>query len=118
MKNASTMTASGQMPLANTVTVIQMAAPSVAPIMRRFSSSRTALSRPRLRTGAELDDRRPGAGVQGLLPAEREAILALAETWGGVDRSHRKLAHRGSRLAPVPPPRTMRSTHWHPARSG
>jgi putative transposase len=48
-----------------------------------------------------LTDRRPGLPVHGILPGEREAILALAETWGQVDRSHRKLAHRGSRLALV-----------------
>jgi putative transposase len=39
--------------------------------------------------------------VHGILPAERDAIVALAETWGPVDRSHRKLAHRGSRLGVV-----------------
>jgi putative transposase len=49
----------------------------------------------------ELADRRPGGGVHAILPAEREAILTLAETWGPVDRSHRKLAHRGSRLGLV-----------------
>ncbi|HMA46076.1 MAG TPA: DDE-type integrase/transposase/recombinase [Frankiaceae bacterium] len=51
--------------------------------------------------GGELADRRPGAALHGLLPAERDAILALAERWGEVDRSHRKLAHRGSRLGLV-----------------
>jgi transposase InsO family protein len=45
-----------------------------------------------------LQDARPGGAVHGLLPGEREAILSLAEAWGLVDRSHRKLAHRGSRL--------------------
>lgn len=39
-----------------------------------------------------------GRPVHGLLDAEQEAILALFEAWGEVDRSHRKLAHRGSRL--------------------
>jgi transposase InsO family protein len=34
--------------------------------------------------------------VHGILPAEIDAILAVAEQWGPVDRSHRKLAHRGS----------------------
>jgi putative transposase len=34
--------------------------------------------------------------VHGLLPAEIDAVLAVAEEWGEVDRSHRKLAHRGS----------------------
>ena len=37
-----------------------------------------------------------------LLPAERAAILEVFEVWGGIDRSHRKLAHRGSRLGAVP----------------
>jgi len=34
--------------------------------------------------------------MHGLLAVEVEAILAVAEEWGEVDRSHRKLAHRGS----------------------
>jgi putative transposase len=34
--------------------------------------------------------------VHGLRPEEVTAILGLFETWGDVDRSHRKLAHRGS----------------------
>jgi putative transposase len=51
------------------------------------------------RACGELGDRVPGgAPVHALLPAEREAILALYDTWGQIDRSHRKLAHRGSRL--------------------
>src|SRR5207249_4713719 len=37
-----------------------------------------------------------GHAVHGLLPEEREAIVALFESWGEVDHSHRKLAHRGS----------------------
>src|SRR6266545_5017829 len=40
----------------------------------------------------------PAEALHALLAWEREAILALAEEWGEVDRSHRKLAHRGSRL--------------------
>jgi putative transposase len=32
---------------------------------------------------------------------EREAIVVLAEDWGEVDRSHRTLARRGSRLERV-----------------
>ena len=47
----------------------------------------------------ELTDRAPGgAPLHGLLAAERAAILTLFQTWGEIDRSHRKLAHRGSRL--------------------
>jgi putative transposase len=42
-----------------------------------------------------------GGAVHGLLPAEREAIVALFEAWCEVDRSHRKLAHRGSYLGLV-----------------
>jgi putative transposase len=42
----------------------------------------------------------PGGGpaLHALLPAERAAIVALYDSWGEIDRSHRKLAHRGSRL--------------------
>ena len=34
--------------------------------------------------------------MHGLLAWEEQAILDLIEQWGPVDRSHRKLAHRGS----------------------
>jgi transposase InsO family protein len=39
--------------------------------------------------------------VHGLRPEEITAILDLFERWGEVDRSHRKLAHRGSYLGLV-----------------
>lgn len=45
-----------------------------------------------------LDDGKPGAALHGLRPEEVTAILALFERWGDIDRSHRKLAHRGSYL--------------------
>ena len=49
-----------------------------------------------------LADQPPGgAPIHGLLDYEREAIIELFEAWGEVDRSHRKLAHRGSRLSLV-----------------
>ena len=49
-----------------------------------------------------LEDERPGGRpVHGLRPEEVSAILELFETWGDVDRSHRKLAHRGSYLGLV-----------------
>ena len=52
--------------------------------------------------GADLDDLSPGGNpVHGLLEWEVAEILALAEEWGPVDRSHRKLAHRGSYLGRV-----------------
>jgi putative transposase len=50
----------------------------------------------------ELDDHRPGGRpVHGLRPSEVDAVLALADAWGELDGSHRKLAHRGSYLGRV-----------------
>ncbi len=49
------------------------------------------------RSDGDLEDRSAGAtAVHRLLDGEVEAILETAEEWGPVDRSHRKLAHRGS----------------------
>lgn len=47
-----------------------------------------------------LVDATPGPDVplHALLDGERAVIVKLAEEWGEIDRSHRKLAHRGSRL--------------------
>jgi transposase InsO family protein len=54
------------------------------------------------RRSGRLEDRPPGGNpLHGILAWEREAIIELFETWGQVDRSHRKLAHRGSRLGLV-----------------
>jgi putative transposase len=54
------------------------------------------------RAGGTLADRPAGGGaVHGLLEEEIEAVLELAAEWGEIDRSHRKLAHRGSRLGRV-----------------
>lgn len=51
----------------------------------------------RRRDTGTLVDRAPGGNpVHGLMPSEVEAILAVTEAWGEVDRSHRKLTHRGS----------------------
>ncbi len=53
--------------------------------------------RARLREHGTLVDRAPGGNpVHRLLAWEEQAILELIEQWGQVDRSHRKLAHRGS----------------------
>jgi putative transposase len=50
----------------------------------------------------QLEDLRPGGGaVHGLLAEEVAEIIALFHQWGEVDRSHRKLAHRGSYLGRV-----------------
>lgn len=63
--------------------------------------SRVARWRARLAEHGEdgLVDATPGGQVlHGLLPYERVAIIELYQQWREVDRSHRKLAHRGSRL--------------------
>jgi transposase InsO family protein len=53
--------------------------------------------RARLAETGSLDDRPPiGDAVHRILAWEEQAILELIEQWGPVDRSHRKLAHRGS----------------------
>ena len=54
----------------------------------------------RTAAGESLDDAKPGPDVplHALLDWERAAIVKLAEDWAEIDRSHRKLAHRGSRL--------------------
>jgi len=53
----------------------------------------------RRRDAGRLADGKPGGGpLHAILAEESEAILALFEQWGQVDRSHRKLAHRGSYL--------------------
>ena len=53
--------------------------------------------RARLREAGTLVDLAPGGNaVHRLLAWEETAILELIEEWGPIDRSHRKLAHRGS----------------------
>jgi putative transposase len=72
----------------------------------------TRLSRWAVRAAEDrLTDAKPGpeVPVHALLDWEREAILTLAEDWGEIDRSHRKLAHRGSRLEIV---HVSESTVW------
>jgi putative transposase len=62
-----------------------------------LADSRAHHWRQRLRETGTLEDGHPGGGaVHGILEWEEQAILDLIETWGWVDRSHRKLAHRGS----------------------
>ena len=52
---------------------------------------------------SRLIDAKPGPDVplHALLDWERAAIVKVADEWGEIDRSHRKLAHRGSRLGLV-----------------
>lgn len=63
----------------------------------QVSDDRVHRWRQRRRELGTLNDRAAGGvALHALMPAEIDAILAIAETWGPVDRSHRKLAHRGS----------------------
>jgi putative transposase len=58
--------------------------------------------RARLRETGSVEDRPPlGTPVHRILDWEERAILKLIEEWGPVDRSHRKLAHRGSYVGKV-----------------
>ena len=62
----------------------------------------TRLWRWRQRAAAgQLADAHERTGLHGLLPEEEEAILTLAREWGAIDRSTRRLAHRGSYLERV-----------------
>lgn len=59
----------------------------------------------RATSGADLADGAPGPVpgevLHALLNWETDAIVEVAKTWGPIDLSHRKLAHRGSRLDKV-----------------
>ena len=64
--------------------------------------SRVARWQQRRAAGDSLDDALPGGHpLHGLLDWERAAIGELFQEWGEGDRSHRKLAHRGSRIGLV-----------------
>ena len=66
----------------------------------------------RRREADGLGDRKPGSAAHGLRPDEVTAILELFEAWGEIDRSHRKLAHRGSDTNKVwVSPPTVRRVH-------
>lgn len=53
-------------------------------------------------TDGDLADRLSGGNpLHRILPEEEQAVLDLVEEWGPVDRSHRKIAHRGSYLHKV-----------------
>ena len=67
------------------------------------------------RAAGRLDDEASGGTpVHGILPGERDAIIWLHEHWSGIDKSHRKLAHRGSRLNLV---HVSESTVWRVLRA-
>jgi putative transposase len=61
--------------------------------------------RTRTRAGDKLDDAAPGPlpgeALHALLDWEKDAVVEVAKGWGHIDLSHRKLAHRGSRLGRV-----------------
>ena len=58
--------------------------------------------RARRRKVGTLEDLAPGGNpVHRILAWERQAVLALVEEWGPTDRTHRKLAYRGSYLGRV-----------------
>ncbi len=74
---------------------------SVAGACRYLELSQRRLQRWRRRvdSGIGLDDHAPGGNpVHGLTPGEEDEIVAVFDVWAEVDRSHRKLAHRGSWL--------------------
>lgn len=63
----------------------------------QVSDDRVHRWRARRRELGTLVDRAPGGNpMHAILPAEIDAILDIAERWGAIDGSHRKLAHRGS----------------------
>jgi hypothetical protein len=63
-----------------------------------LAPDRAAGWRIRSRSGRLADLPCGGGAVHGLLDSERVAVVELFEAWAGVDRTHRKLAARGSRL--------------------
>jgi hypothetical protein len=65
----------------------------------------------RVDAGVGLNNATPGPtqAPHALLDWERDAILAVYDAWHGVDRSYRKLAHRGSREDRV---HASESTFW------
>jgi transposase InsO family protein len=66
------------------------------------------------RKSGDLGDRRPGGSpMHGLLADEVAQILAVFQEWAETDRSHRKLAHRGSYLGRFwVSPSTVRRVLW------
>ncbi len=71
-------------------------------MMLGVSDDRARRWRRRRADGGTLEDRSPGGvAVHALRPGETAAILELVEEWGPIDRSARKLAHRGSYVGRV-----------------
>lgn len=76
---------------------------SAARACRLLELNPLRMARWRARAGMHaLADRLPGGNpVHALLAGEIAAILTVAKQWADIDRSHRKLAHRGSYLGLV-----------------
>ena len=66
-----------------------------------LSERRARYWQQRAAAGLLADHRPGGVAVHALRPEEITAILALADEWGEIDGSHRKLAHRGCYLGRV-----------------
>jgi len=67
-------------------------------VLLGLDPDRAAVWRGRFGMGRLVDLPCGGGAVHGLLETERAAIVELFEAWAAIDRSHRKLAARGSRL--------------------
>ena len=66
-------------------------------LLWQVSDDRVHRWRARRRDVGTLEDLAAGGvALHALTPVEIDTILSVAEAWGSVDRSHRKLAHRGS----------------------
>jgi transposase InsO family protein len=66
-----------------------------------LSERRARCWQARAAAGLLADQKPGGTPVHALRPEEITAILGLADEWGEIDGSHRKLAHRGSYLGRV-----------------
>lgn len=66
-----------------------------------LDDARAARWQARRDDGDGLDDAVGGVALHGLLACERAAIVEVYQGWAEIDRSARKLAHRGSRLDKV-----------------
>jgi putative transposase len=66
-----------------------------------LSERRARYWQQRAAAGLLADQKPGGVPVHALRPEEITAILQLADEWGEIDGSHRKLAHRGSYLGRV-----------------
>ena len=69
--------------------------------MLGLSERRARYWQQRAAAGLLADHKPGGVAVHALRPEEITAILRLADEWGEIDASHRKLAHRGSYLGRV-----------------